>query len=157
MQNILIVCTDKSLRKDISKVLSKELGFLYVDVDEILDFELLNNQDVALSDAGDRLNELERKSIERSIKFDNCVITISRELFVARDNFKMFNQYQKAFIKLPKAYFVAQVLKDKYSVSQQIEMLERVDKLVEDNCDITINKEVLSVGEMVQQIIQKLK
>ena len=42
------MCADKELRKDVSKVLSGELGFLYVDVDEILDFELLNNQDIHL-------------------------------------------------------------------------------------------------------------
>ena len=140
-----------------SKVLSKELGFLYVDVDEILDFELLNNQDVSLSEAGDKLKELEQKSIERSIKFNNCVITISRDLFVANDNFSRFSAYKKAFVKLPRAYFVAQALKDKYSISQQIEILEKVDKLVENNCDITIDKDILTINQLSQQIIDKIK
>ena len=38
MQNLLVVCADKDLRKDLSRVLGAELNFLYVDVDDVLDF-----------------------------------------------------------------------------------------------------------------------
>ena len=107
MQNIVIVCADKDLRKDVSKVLGQELSFLYVDVDDILDYELLNNQDIILNEAKTKLKELEQKSIKRALEFKDCIITMSRNLFVANDNFKHFAKWHKIFISLSKAYFVA--------------------------------------------------
>lgn len=157
MQNILIVCIDKDLRKDISKVLSTELGFLYVDVDEILDFEILNTQDVNLKEASQIIKELERKSIERSLKFKDCIITMSRDLFVANDNFLLFKDCKKVFVRLPKSYLIARGGKDKYSIDQQIELFDKINKLVAINCNITIDKDILSIHEIVKAIKENLK
>ena len=85
MQNLLVVCADKDLRKDLSRVLGAELNFLYVDVDDVLDFELLNQKDITLSKANDVLKQLERKSIDRVLGFKNCIITMSIKGFEGLD------------------------------------------------------------------------
>jgi shikimate kinase len=158
LQNILIVCADQDLRKDLSRVLATELKFLYVDVDEVLDFEILNQQNVAMIEAKDVLKSLERKSIDRVLNFNNCIITMSRDLFVSNDNFLLMKHCQKVFLELPKAYFVARNNNgDVYKLEQELALFDKINKLVTINCDITIDKNIQSVQELSKSIIDKLK
>jgi len=158
LQNILIVCADKNLRKEISKTLATELKFLYVDVDEILDFEILNKQDTTIIEAGDVMKNLETKSIDRALKFKDCVITCSRDLFVANDNFKKFDKHNKIFVKLSKAYFVARFnSKDRNRLEQELLMFDSVNKLVEVNCNFAIEREAKTIEQIKDDIINILK
>lgn len=158
MQNVLIVCADKELRKDISKVLARELNFLYVDVDDILDFELLNNQDVTLTEAKDVLQKLERKCFDRVMGFNNCVVTVSRDLFLSNNNFKLMNDYIKVFVLLSKAYFVARTkTEDFHKLEQELVLFDKINKLIEINCNIIIEKEIKSIEEIGEEIIKKIK
>ena len=158
MQNILIVCADKALRKDLSKVLGAELNFLYVDVDEVLDFEIINQQNVKIDEAKDVLRTLEQKSINRVLNFNNCIITISRDLFVAHDNFLLIKNCSKVFVMLPKAYFVARNNGgDINKLEQELLLFDKINKLVIINCDIVVDKEVKSVEDISKEIIDKLK
>lgn len=158
LQNILIVCADKELRKDLSKVLATELGFLYVDVDEVLDYELLNHQDVTIAEAKEVLKKLELKSINRVLNFNKCVVTISRDLFLSNDNFKLFSNMTKVFVLITKAHFVARYKSDdKYRLEQELVLFDKVNNLISSKCDMTINKEVKSVQDMCAEILDKLK
>lgn len=158
MQNILIVCADKDLRKDISRILATKFNCLYVDVDEVLDFELLNHQDISISEAKSALRKLEQKSINRVLSFNNCIITMSRDLFVANDNFRLLNDYTKIFISLSKAYFVARSKsEDKYKIEQELMLYDKINKLISSNCELEISKDIKSVEEIGKEIIDKLK
>lgn len=158
MQNIVIVCEDKDLRKDVSKVLGKELGFLYADVDDILDYELLNSAGIALTDANNRLRELEQKSIKRALEFKNCIITMSRNLFVANDNFLMLNDRFKIFLSISKPHFIARLKnKDKLLLEQEILMFDKINKLLELNCDFKIENISNNINEISNKILEKIK
>ena len=146
------------LRKDLSKVLGAELNFLYIDVDEVLDFEILNQQGVKFDEANKLLRELEQKSINRALDFNNCIITMSRDLFVSNNNFLLINNCQKVFIYLPKAYFVARNnVGDVNKLEQELLLFDKINKLVSINCDIVIDKEVKSVEDISKEIINNLK
>ena len=156
MENILIVCLDKVLRQDIIRVLSKELGFLYADIDEILEFEILNNSATSLAQAKDKLNELEQSSINRALQFNKCVLGVSKELFVSNDNFQMFKM-PKIFIELSKAYLIARSKWDINKLEQELLMFDKVDNLVKQNCDIVVDKGVKSVEDICKEILSQLK
>lgn len=156
MKNILIVCADKMLRQDIAKVLAKELGFLYADIDEILDYELLNCKDATIIDANEQMQQLEVKSIVKALEFDKCVLSISSNLFVSNANFKLFNN-PKVFICLSKAYLIARSKYDAHKLEQELLLFDRINKLISINCDVVIDKGVNSVEELVKQIIEHLK
>ena len=158
MQNIIIVCADKGLRKDLSKALASELGFLYVDVDEVVDFDVLNMGNVTLTTASQELDNLEKKSIKRVMDFKNCVITISRDLFVANNNYQMFSECKKIFVALPKAYFVAKGSGSNVDkLEQELLMYEKINKLTSNYSDIVINKDVKTIEDMVKEILNELK
>ena len=155
MENILIVCLDKVLRHDIIRVLSKELGFLYADIDEILEYEMLNNSSTSLHEASDRLNYLEQSSINRALSFNKCVLGISKEVFVSNDNFEMFRM-PKVFIALSKAHLIAKSKWDMNKLEQELLMFDKIDNLAKQNCDIVIDKGVKSVEEICEEILSQL-
>lgn len=156
MENILIVCADKILRQDIIKVLSKELEFLYADIDEILDYEILNKSSSSLADANDMLNDLEKSSIIRALEFSKCVLGISNELFVSNDNFEMF-KIPRVFIELSKAHLIARSKWDMNKLEQELLMFDRIDRLVKQNCNIVIDKGIKSAEEIVEEILSQFK
>lgn len=157
MKNILVVCADKDLRKDLSKALASALKCLYVDIDEFLDYELLNSQDISLEEAHGELRKLEQKSILRASELKDCVMTISHDLFVSNDNFKLINT-KKVFIFLSKAYFVARFSKDdKHKLEQELTLFDGITKLISTNCDLVIEKGAKSIDELCKEIIEHLK
>lgn len=156
MQNIVIVCEDKDLRKDVSRVLATELKFLYVDIDEILDYELLAYEDISLLEASETLKKLEHKSIERALGFENCVVTLSRDLFVSNDNFRLLNKCKKVFVEMSKGYFVARYKGNKANLEQDVNLYDRINKLIAVNCDMVIDKEILTIQEISNKIIEGL-
>lgn len=154
MKNILIVCADKILRQDIAKVLARELGFLYADIDEILDYELLNC-DIGLVDANDQMQQLETKSIVKSLGFDKCVLSISHNLFVSNSNFELF-KIPKVFICLSKSYLVARTQYDSFKLEQELLMFDKINGLIKDNCNIIIDKDYQNIEQVVKNIINEL-
>lgn len=151
------MCPDKDLRKDLSKVLAKELKCLYLDADELLDFEILNRQEVALSEAREALRNMESETLKRVCGFKNCVITISHSLFVANDNFDLLKNLKKINLVLSKGYIIAKTKKeDKYRLEQELYLYDQINKLVSANCDVTIEKDAKPLIELCQKIIFEL-
>ncbi len=157
MQNIVIVCADKQLRKDVAKVLGKELNFLYVDIEDMLGYEVLKQQEVSLTEAKVKMQQLEKNIIKRALEFKNCIVTISRDLFVSNDNFLMLSNTKKIFINLSKSHFVVRSkIDDKYRIEQELLMYDKINKLITINCDMVIEKEMLTIEEMINEINKKI-
>ncbi len=157
MKNILIICADKDLRKDLSKELASQLKRLYLDADELLDFEILNRQEVSLTEASDALHIMEAETLKRVLSFKNCVITISHDLFVANDNFKMLNGLTKVNVELSKAYVIAKTKKEqRHKLEQELCLFDQINLLINKNCDITISHEGKPIEALSQEIISKL-
>ena len=156
MKNILIVCADKNLRQDMSKVLSRELGFLYADIDEILDYELLNSNIASIAEAGTIMTELELKSIKRALEFDKCVLTMSSGLFVSNANFRLLNM-SKIFVTLPKSYLVAKFKADSRRLEQELLLYDKINKLISINCDIVVDRGAVDIEDMCYEILKKIK
>jgi len=152
------VCADKDLRKDLSKVLGLELGRLYLDVDELLDYEVLKYQHLTLSQAGEALHKIQHDCINRALEFKNCIITISHDLFVSNDNFDLTRDLTKVFVKLSKSYLVAKIKKeDKYKLDQELSLFEQINALIIDNCDIVIEKGAKANSDLCKEIINELE
>jgi hypothetical protein len=127
---------------------------LYLDADELLDFEIVNRQDIRLSQASDALNQMELETLRRIAEFKNCAITISDELFVSNDNYQHIKDVVKVYIPLSKSYLVARTSKkDFHKLEQQLAVYDEIDKLITSNCDFTISKDAKTVEQLCQEVI----
>lgn len=157
MKNVLIVCADKNLRKDLSKALATELKCLYLDADELLDFEILNRQEIKLGDASRALQQMELDTLKRVAEFKNCIITISNNLFVSNDNFEQIKDVFKVQLSLSKSYLIAQAKKeDKYKLEQELSVFDEIEQLIKSNCHFSIKKDVKTIEQICQEIIINL-
>jgi len=148
------VCADKELRKDISKNLATACNCIYLDIDEMLSFEVLNHEDLKLNEAGEVLRKIQKDCINRAKQYKNCIITIPNDIFVANDNFKLFNENIKIFITLSKAYFVARTQHDdKNKLEQQLSLYNQINILIKNNCNYIIDKDIKSIEQICQEIL----
>ena len=153
-----MVCADKNLRKDLSRALASELRCLYLDADELLDFEIVNRQEVRLSQASSALNQMELETLQRIAEFKNCVITISDELFVSNDNFQHIKDVVKVYVQLSKSYLVTKTnKKDLYKLEQQLIVYDEIDRLISANCDFSISKDIKTIPQLCQEIIMNYR
>lgn len=158
MKNILIVCADKELRKDLSKEVSSKLNWLYLDANDILDYEILNRQEIGISDASNELHNMELSVIKRINEFKDKVISISHDLFVSNNNFSLFNDVCVIYVSLTKAYFVARNNRcDKYTLEQELCLFDEIEKLITENSNLTIDKGTKTINELSQEIVTYLE
>jgi shikimate kinase len=151
------VCADKELRKDLSKILANKLNYLYLDINDMVDYAVLLNVDSNLNEAGNILRSVESDSIKRAMGYEDCIITMSNDLFVANDNFKLLKCEHKVHLKLPKGYLISKIKKDdKYKLEQELIMYNQVNNLIGLRCDVVINKEVKSLQEISNEVIISL-
>ena len=134
------------------------LDCIYLDIDDMLYFEILNHQDLELARAGDALRKLQQDCIRRANEYKNCILTMTNDLFVANDNFKLFNENVKIFIALSKSYFIAKSkTDDKHRLDQQLSLFNQVNLLIKNNCNYIIDKDAKTVDEICQDIFLMLK
>lgn len=85
-KNITIVCLNDFLRKETGKEVAKAIDMHYLDVDELLDFELISRNYVSVKCGDEFLNKLEQECVQRVAEYENCVYSISADLFLANNN-----------------------------------------------------------------------
>ena len=158
MKNILVVCADKDFRKDVAKLLASKINCIYLDVNDLLELEILNSGDVGLSHYQEALHEMEKRAIKRALAYKNCIISVSHDVFVANDNFRLLANLNKIYIRISKGYLIAKTKKDdKYKLEQELCLFDEIDGLIKDVCDISIDQDIKSVNDICDEIISYLK
>ena len=123
--------------RTISKNISDFLELFYVDLNDIMEYNMVN--DAMLESAGREYFEKERHKVIASVaEFDNSLLTGDIELFLANENFEIF---KKNFI-LIYLYFDNNDLTKIESASQNGRNLvayKEEDEICKKNCDIAIS------------------
>ena len=155
-KNILIVSSNKEMRKDLSKLLARDTKMLNIDADELLDFELLNTQRVSIKEVGNLLKDVEREYVNRVANFKNCIITMSDKMFLADDHFKLLKDLNKIYIQVaPKKVGKNAKKEEVYRAEQELLMYNEIDGLLSSLCDITIKADD-KLSKLSQNIIYRL-
>ena len=90
--NIALICLFNNYSQNVSKLLGDKLDMFYVDVEDMLDFELGDIEHVK-NVLGDKEGEAyikksRNKVLDTVCSFENTVITIDPLLLFAKDNYK---------------------------------------------------------------------
>ena len=99
--NILLVGLEEQFNKKLSKKLSGELCMQYVNVRELVEYELVDKDGVLEKGGIDYYKKCERRALKRAASFENTVIDVSYNFFT--NNFGVFeNSAIKLYIRFPK-------------------------------------------------------
>lgn len=91
--NLVIVSLIDIKTKEIATKLATDFDLYFADVNDILDYNLFNAGEIEKNCGVDYLNKLKRKTIKEIGSYENTLISISNNLFVADNNAKNLNKY----------------------------------------------------------------
>lgn len=136
-KNIAIVSLSNNYSRSISKNIADFLELFYVDLNDIMEYNLVN--DAMLENAGQEYFEKERQKVICGVAdFDNSLVTGDVELFLANNNFDIFN---KNFILIYLCFENNELIdiENEFTSKRSLVAFKEEDKICKKNCDITIS------------------
>lgn len=152
----VIICADKTLRNDIAKKIAGKLNnMLSADIQDVVDFELLNHPEIGLNEAGEFLKTTERKAILKSLQYKNTILTLPCKMFVANDNFELFADRIKVYIRLPKRYLISKLNNEnRAEIEQELLLFDQMDDYITRLTHYAIDSELKSVDDIAEDILK---
>lgn len=142
--NLVVVGFEYEFNKKLCIYLADKLDMFFVDVKELIEYDLVNSKEALLRCGKEYIEKEERKTVRNVSEYENTVVNIPYDLFVNnRDFFK--NNNINIFIKPFKV--------------DDIDMLVMEDRiaLLKNDCKIFIENSENSVESCYNKIITKLK
>lgn len=162
--NLVIVSLIDAKTKQIATKLATDFDLYLADVNDILEYNLFNAGEIEKNCGLEYLNKLKRKTIKEIGTYENTLISISNNLFVADNNVKNLNKYATiVFINFSKPViekYINSLTTQEEKNQFEVMMLayEEIKTVCLENCDIEIpvNKlEFDSNYKKIKKIIDK--
>ncbi len=124
--NIVLVSLLDDLNKEVSIKIAKDFDLYLADMSEILEYNLMNAEEIKTVCGEDYLNSLKNKAIKDVATYENTLISISYGLFVDKDNIEVLKKYGTiVYLK-----FTKEAIKDHYkSLTNKEDLLDAELKL----------------------------
>lgn len=142
--NLVIVSLIDSKTKKIAEQLANDLDLYFADINDILDYNLYNAGDIEKNCGLEYLNKLKQKTIREISSYENTLISISNNLFVADNNAQNLNKYGTVvFINYSKQTinkYIESLSSSEEKNTFNVMMLAYNDivKICTENCDVEI-------------------
>ncbi len=120
---IVIVSLCDSFSKDLGNALSQNLGMIFCDTKELIEYELIDKKAIEELCTKDYLEKSERSVISHIASFENVVVAINYDYLLHNINILKSNSLI-VFVNLPKTF-----VKEKGNVIDYIAFDERVKTL----------------------------
>lgn len=81
-KNVLLVGLVNSFNKQVAYEVSNQLGNYFLDVEDMLEYEIIDKEGMIENCGLDYFTNTERKCVENTLTFENTIINIPFELFI---------------------------------------------------------------------------
>ena len=135
--NILLLCLDKVYSRELGKKLSDELELFFVDINDILEYNLINSQ--MLKNAGKAYFEKEKQKVLKGFAdYENSVFCANFELLSQKNNLeKLKNNAIAIYLRLTEDTIGE--LQKSQEMQHILVAFDEEDKFCSKNADIVIN------------------
>lgn len=158
--NIALICLLDNYSKSVSKLLSERLEMFYVNVDEMVEFELGDEEHITKTlgdEAGQKyIQESENKVVKNVAGFENTVISLNPTTMFSNDNFEIIaNTSYVIYLQIAPKFFEARA---KFS-ADVIDDLNDIcftdrDKLYVEKSDIVLNCSTFKEQKAVKKLLK---
>lgn len=157
-KNLIVVGLSNEFVRFISSRLAEKLNFYYLDVDNLLDYSLMDRIKMNEVCGAKYLDEQEKKVIKSLNDYEKTVMSIKIDTFIANlkfissDNIKVYASFNKSNLK-----DVNQLLKPEFETEIVLNELtfNEEDKFLKKNCDIVINCDINNIDACLEELINK--
>lgn len=142
--NLVIIGFEKEFNKKLCIYLADKLDMFFVDVKELIEYDLVNSKEALLRCGKEYIEKEERKTVRNVSEYENSVVNIPYDIFITnRDFFKAGNI--NIFIKPFKADDIDDIV-----------MQDRI-ALLKNDCHIFIENSENNIEKCYNLIMSKLK
>ena len=159
--NITFIALNRNFKIDIAKNLAETLGMFYIDINDLIKYEL-TNIDKVISLAGlEYYNKVETKTVRSVSTYENTLITLDLDTFFNNDNYKILKDsslfiYLRLNFEQYKEKLEQEIeKKSKHEKSLNKKVFKERDKLINFTSDIVI--EFKENENIPQNIIETIK
>lgn len=158
-KNIAIICLNDYLRKETAKQLANAKKMHYLDVDELVDFELISRKQVALQCGDVFLKKIERECISRVMEYESCVFSISVDLYLANDNSVILNDCKIVYLSTEMHSIDLSTVKNKnerLKLQQAMDINNNINEfLIKTSKYVVENADMKTIEDIVNEIKSK--
>ncbi len=158
-KNITIICLSNEYKKNIAKQLALELDMFYADINDIMEYNLINSE--MLEKAGQQYyDENEAKTIKTVSGYDDTILTLNLSTLNKSNYLDIIKQNSliiyirldfETFMNLNKAENSKALVK-----INEIAFDDR-DKLISNFADIIVENKYIDVTRTIKQIIEGIE
>ena len=161
--NITILSLIPDFSKEVGKALADKLDMYYVDVQEMMEFNLVDDQEVIKLCGVEYLNKLQSKAIEDVSGYDNAVITVDFKFVANEKNIKNL-KVRSSIIYLATNKKVFEKIFTKYKKEEnkkddalELVVFEEHDSIAKEISDIVIDVNKANDKGLVKKIIKTIE
>ena len=162
--NIALICMLDNYNREIASLLSEKLEMFYVDIDEMVEFELGDGEHITAT-LGDKegleyIKKCEDKVVKNVANFENTVICVNPSTMFSNQNFEIIsNTSYVIYLQISPKYFEARA---KYSADiidkdlTELNFTDR-DKLYVEKSDMVLNCSELREAKAMHKLTKVIK
>lgn len=154
--NLCIIGLARDLLKDVAYQLSLKLDMFYADVNDLLQFELVNIDDVIDKCGAPYVAKLEGKKVKTVATFDNTVYTMEFATLNANMEEKAIKENAiLIFLDVPKIHCKEKKSSSLHKINNL--MLKDRKRICEECCDIKVSCRKLEIDHILHNIYQAIQ
>lgn len=155
-KNITIVCLNDNIRIDCAREFAKANQMFFLDVDDLLDFELIDRKMVSIKYGDECLTKLEKECMERVANYENCVYSVSCDLFLANDNRFFLEDTEIVYLETHLENIDLKKVKNKTErekIMQNLEISQNINDYLKNTVkNVVKDADLKTTSEIVQEI-----
>lgn len=90
--NITLISLNSGIKKEIALNLANTLGMFYIDINDFINYQLLNVNEVITKAGLEYYNKEETKIVASIASYENVLITLNLETFFNKNNYKKLKE-----------------------------------------------------------------
>ena len=161
--NITFICLLNNFSKHIGKLLCEKLDMFFVDVEDMIDFELGDTNHI-LSVLGDKegkkyMKETESKIVKRIASFENTLVCINPTTLFSNRNFEKLKKTSYiVYLQISPKYLskIADESKDIIDEKMLTVAFTEKDKMFVDNSDMIVNCSTFKEKKAVKKVMSTI-
>ncbi|MGN1208332.1 MAG: shikimate kinase [Christensenellales bacterium] len=160
--NLTIIGLNKQFKKNVAKKLAEELDMFYVDINDLIKFDLIDINEIIKTAGIEYYNQQETKAVSLVASYENTLATIDLSTFFSKDNYKLLAQSSTfIYLRLKFNDFKTLLLKERPKSAKYENMLdEKVfyerDEVLKNLSEIVVDVS-LKEKNLIHKIIKKIK
>lgn len=157
--NITLLLPLSSYKKKLTRELAHKLDMFFVDVEDMLQFELVDLKRALSINGKDYLEKEENKLVARLYSYTNALITLNLSTFFKEQNNKLIKENSLiVYFEFSTANYFKLLKKEQKGDELELnfKLFEERNKLLKNNADIVVNCQNTNKKDIIKLLLQKI-